>query len=235
MPAHPTSTKVVETRSSFLVPPEKQNGKKAAKEPASRQNNRLLERYRTLSHIPTGKTSTTKTRATASARAARRSILPAESARPARSRGGELESFPFQSGNQALMRELLVTHAKRQPRERERHHQPVQRGAAHCRPRKRDLRITGGELERLPLLNLKAEPRHAKNRYQCNTSSTTRPREARVAKSGILPAERARLAQEKKKKRPAWPAGAVQSATCGALCAANHRKDHNSDLILFRQ
>ena len=97
----------------------------------------------------------------------------------------------------------------------------MQRGAAHCRPRERDLRITGGELERLPLLNLKAEPRHAKNRYQCNTSSTTRPREARVAKSGILPAERARLAK-KKKKRPAWPAGAVQSATCGALCAANN-------------
>ena len=127
--------------------------------------------------------------------------MPAERARPARSRGGELESFPFKSENQALMRELLVTHAKRQPRERERHHQPVQRGAAHCRPRKRDLRITGGELERLPLLNLKAEPRHAKNRYQCNTSSTTRPREARVAKSGILTAERARLAQKKKKKR----------------------------------
>ena len=157
--------------------------------------------------------------------------MPAERARPARSRGGELESFPFKTEDQALMRELLVTHAKRQPRERERHHQPVQRGAAHCRPRERDLRITGGELERLPLLNLKAEPRHAKNRYQCSTSSTTRPREARVAKSGILPAERARLAQEKKKKRPAWPAGAVQSATCGALCAANHRKDHNSDLI----
>ena len=99
------------------------------------------------------------------------------------------------------MRELLVTHAKRQPRERERHHQPVQRGAAHCRPRKRDLRITGGELERLPLLNLKAELRHVKNRYQCNTPSTTRPRKARVAKSGILLAERARLAQKKKKKR----------------------------------
>ena len=40
---------------------------------------------------------------------------------------------------------------------------------------------------------------------------------------------------KKKKKRPAWPAGAVQSATCGALCAANHKKDHNSDLIFFRQ
>ena len=38
--------------------------------------------------------------------------------------------------------------------------------------------------------------------------------------------------KKKKKKRPAWPAGAVQSATCGALCAANHKKDHNSDLIL---
>ena len=38
---------------------------------------------------------------------------------------------------------------------------------------------------------------------------------------------------KKKKKRPAWPAGAVQSATCGALCAANHKKDHNSDLIFF--
>ena len=39
--------------------------------------------------------------------------------------------------------------------------------------------------------------------------------------------------EKKKKKRPAWPAGAVQSATCGALCAANHKKDHNSDLIFF--
>ena len=38
---------------------------------------------------------------------------------------------------------------------------------------------------------------------------------------------------KKKKKGPAWPAGAVQSATCGALCAANHKKDHNSDLIFF--
>ena len=37
----------------------------------------------------------------------------------------------------------------------------------------------------------------------------------------------------KKKKRPAWPAGAVQSATCGALCAAHHEKDHKSDVILF--
>ena len=77
----------------------------------------------------------------------------------------------------------------------------MQRGAAHCRSRERDLRITGGELERLPLLNLKAEPRHAKNRYQCNTSSTTRPREARVAKSGILPPERARLAQKEKRRK----------------------------------
>ena len=149
-------------------------------------------------------------------------LLPAERARPARSRGGELESFPFKSENQALMRELLVTHAKRQPRERERHHQPVQRGAAHCRPRKRDLRITGGELERLPLLNLKAEPRHAKNRYQCNTSSTTRPREARVAKSGILTAERARLAQKKKKKQSA--VGAPVAPECRGLSGHSDRK-----------
>ena len=37
----------------------------------------------------------------------------------------------------------------------------------------------------------------------------------------------------KKKKRPAWPAGTVQSATCGALCAAHHEKDHKSEVILF--
>ena len=46
---------------------------------------------------------------------------------------------------------------------------------------------------------------HAKNRYHCNTPSTTRPREARVAKSGILPAERARLARKKEKAET--PAG----------------------------
>ena len=32
-------------------------------------------------------------------------LLPAERARPARSRGGELESFPLKSENQVLMRE----------------------------------------------------------------------------------------------------------------------------------
>ena len=170
------------------------------------------------------KTSTTRARKTAPARAARRGTLPAKRARPARSRGGELERLPF----------LNLKVEPRRAKMQNANHESESDGTGPC---SEAWHIAGREGATCAVTG-----RRARAFSISKSESRTSPREeslpmqhanhetARGSRSeewhitGRESATCARRRNKKKKKAGARPAGSHAGRLTGAPAAANHKK-----------
>ena len=154
-------------------------------------------------------------------------LLPAERARPARSRGGELESFPFKSENQALMREesLLMQNVN------------CESESDITSPCSEARHIAGRESATCAVTG-----RRARASSFSKSESRTSPREESLPMQHVINHKTARGSRseerhiagresttcaKEKEETPARPAGQQSRAPPGSPHAANHRKERS--------